>query len=363
MNKEFYISAIGSYLQEKRWKNIIREDGSWYCKEDTFFVPKPSKFVPIETIYGILLKGFKQSGREEFHFNSVINPYSDTDYIIAGVQAINKLLRENEIDTLRFLYSFQPVIRSVPKEKQGQDGFLPCFVNVCSITFDAEIQDYFDELELWITLLSKCSIHARAIRLKVKTKTNAYDGIGLKLQIGQEEIGQCNLYEIDYHGRKKLITDFGFGLERICWAANGFSFFQAIHQSYFNYGFGLQDFSNQLSLITLMLLSNIRPNSTKYGYNLRRLIERYAADYGMWDYSKTMMFYYNYWSNFIKSSMTFPQIKIIFETELQYQLKQIIVLDCHAQFSKKYTMVSADDMVLKLIQCHAYDYKEKKDEN
>lgn len=350
MEKEVLVSFIEEYLEGNGWSGEKIGDEVWYTKGYSQASADNKKFCDIDKVYSILQKNLSCSERREFHFDSIINPKGDTDYIIAGIQMI-AFLNDLEKKERNSFFSFQPVIRTVPSDKVGVPGFLPCFVNVCMIETKATIEDFVNGFETWITILSKCSIHISSIRIKIKRHTNAYDGIGLKVCVFDEEIGQCNVYQIDsFEG---FVLDYGFGLERICWAVNGFSNFDSIGQKYENFGLNVTDFSRQLSLIVLMMKSGIKPNSSKYGLRLRNLFEIYANKYSMWNYIDSIQYYYHYWGRFIDNEISVDDILNSFSKEMSYQKKKIIASNAKTPLPKKNNLTE-DALVLHYLQGHMY---------
>lgn len=352
MNKQENLNYIETYLLHNGWKSEKISGEIWYTKSYVQDGSHKKKYYELNRICDVLQKIFDLSGYQEFHYDSVINPYGDTDYIIAGIQLINSL-NENERKIRKNIYSFQPVIRSVPESKRGVPGYLPCFVNVCVIGINATIQDFVDGVEEWITILSKCSIHISSLRIKIKYNTNVYDGIGLKICVHNKEIGQCNVYQIDeFTG---LVLDFGFGLERICWAANDFLLFDSICQRYEDFGLKNTDYSRIISLIVLMLKSGIKPNSSKFGLRLRNLFEKYALEYAMWNYMETVKFYNKYWSRFIINDVKVEDVLDVFEAELVYQKKKIIASNANSPLPKKVEKFGTNELVLHYLQGHKYE--------
>lgn len=351
VDKQKNINYIEAYLLDNGWKGEIVAGETWYTKG---YVPRRThkkKYIELNKIYSVLKKNLGLGGHQEFHYDSVINPYGDTDYIIAGIQLINSM-KENDRKVRKSMYSFQPVIRSIPMDKIGQPGYLPCFVNVCVIDINASIENFVERVEEWITILSKCSIHISSLRIKIKYHTNAYDGIGLEICVHDEEIGQCNVYQIDSYAG--LVLDFGFGLERICWAANDFTLFDSICQKYEDFGLKNTDYSRIISIIVLLLKSGVKPNSSKYGLKLRNVFEKYASKYVMWDYSDTVKFYYQYWSSFIANEVLLEEILETFKAEIVYQKKRIIAGNANSPLPKKSDAFENDELVLHYIRGHGY---------
>ena len=349
------INEIIGYLSAHGWKPIEANGRGCYGKDETIFVPQRKKKYRLEEIRTILEDKVRQQGYERFSFDSVVNPYSDTDFIIAGIQAVNVFAEKRMLMERRRLYTFQPVIRSVPACKDGCDGFLPCFVNFCLMGLNITMADYFEDLECCVTLLSLCSIHARAIRLEIKRRTNAYDGIGLKLYVGEEEIGQGNLYEYSYEGGSILISDFGFGLERVCWAANGFRLFGTIYQSEVNFALGLGDFSKRLSKIVLMMVSGLKPESSGMGAVLRRQIAAFAQCYAIYDWKNTLRYYYKFWSAFIRPKLMLDRVQILFADELDYQMVQRIAKERGYHITPNRGRLGFETVVRQMLFEHYFD--------
>lgn len=352
MDKQENIRCIEMHLLQNGWEGKMISSDTWYTKGYVQNRARRKKYYEWNKICALLQNQLRLGGHEEYAPHSVINPNGDTDYVIAGIQFIHSLCEEDRKIRKSF-WSFQPVIRSIPADRIGMLGYLPCFVNVCVIDINADIQDFIDRVEEWFTILSKCSIHISSLRVKIKYHTNAYDGIGLKICVHEEEIGQCNAYEIDsFPG---LVLDFGFGLERICWAANGFVAFDSVCQKYEDFGLKNTEYSRMLSLIVLILKSGVKPSSGKFGLKLRKLCEQYARKYVMWNYTDTLTFYYSYWSRFLVNEITLEEVRKRFAAELIYQKKKIIARNANVALTRKCEHFETDELVLLYLQEHRYE--------
>lgn len=298
MNNEVIIEQIKNHLS-KRWKYYFVNGKEVYRKKDS---PKLNlKKQPISTgvVYNRLSSYLQDSIAKEFHYNSIINQHADTDYIIAGFQVINEYIERGLPLKADRLYYFQPVIRSVPVGKGIPDGLIRTFTNVGTFFWNAQIDDYFNELEMWITALSKCSIYADALELQIKNKTNSYNGVGIRFLVENTEIGQGNIYIVSVSNRECIVLDFGFGLERIVWATNGFSEFASICAPKIDIIYGKEKACLLISEFVLLALSGVKLDASKYGLKMKHLISEIIRIEPRWNYYDALDYYYSYWTAFM----------------------------------------------------------------
>lgn len=315
---------IENYLTNQGWEKKIENGRQIFCKNNNLEHQKntkKSKCVYLQQIIDNIKNYFQIKNYHDIHFDSVINPYRDTDYIIAALQTINKI-KYNDIgyDKLSW-YSFQPCIRPIPNGKKISDGFIPSFVNVGTISIGQNKDDYCNMIEDWISILSKCSIYISRIKLITKEKTKAYNGMGLSIYVDDFEIGQANYYktkDVFDLDDDTFVLDFGFGLERIAWASNWFDDFNHIYQSTEDYFLHNDILSALINKQVLLIMSNVQPNSSKFGLKLRTDFQKIFSICKRMDVNESIKFAYNYWKQFISTEKTLEDVYTIWSNEINY---------------------------------------------
>lgn len=315
---------IMRYLKEHNWECNLINGKHVFAKQ--YYNQKATsgakhKHVKLNQVVHVIRDYYSNKGIEESHFDTVINPYTDTDYIIAALQIINNYRFGNIPYIPNILFSLQPCIRSIPSGKTINDGFLYAFVNCGTIAVGQKEAVFFSILEDWITILSKCSIHISRIQLIMKDKTNAYNGGGVSIYVDGREIGQAN-----YYSTKNILNvddgsyvfDFGFGVERITWASNWFEDFNYIYQSIEDYYFRHDVQTALVNQIVLLLISGVRPNSSKFGLKLKALFELLIKEANNLDLNISIKFAYEFWTQFIKPKITYTDIISIWNNEMCY---------------------------------------------
>lgn len=359
MNKKNFFSSLNNHFMSKGWNSELISGSQAFVKTSLNITQqKTIVFKPIDKYHTIIERILIENNFTERHFDNVVNKFSDSDYVIACLQQLNTYLYEDQKLERIKLYSFQPVIRNVPNEYVNSPGFSNSFVNVGSISIDCSLEDYINELEMWLSILSACAIHISRIKLIFKEKTNTFDGVGISLYIDDNEIGQCNYYNINIQNKFINVTDFGFGLERICWAANNFAFYDLLIQSPIDYYLDNRDFSEKIKKITLLLMCGVVPNSTKFGIKLRLLFKDYIKDHYKTDAKSSIKFSYDYWNKFITPSICFQQLIEYFKNECIYQMNRQIAEFCDTTINLKQMLKQNDDTVIMLVKNHKFDNKE-----
>lgn len=315
---------IENYLISHGWKKEINNNKEMFTQNNNLEYEtksKKHKYFDLQRALNSIKSFFQNMNYKDIHFDTVVNPYKDTDYIIAALQTINKIKHyEIKYSKLKW-YSLQPCIRSVPEDKKISEGFLPSFVNIGTIGISQNRDDYVNMLEDWISVLSKCSIHVSRIKLIVKEKTNAYSGAGLSIYVDDVEIGQANYYKsksVFDLDEDTYVLDFGFGLERLVWASNCFDDFGCIYQSkedYFLYNDNISALTNKL---VLLIMSGVCPNSSKFGLKLREDFEAIINICNNKNICNSIKFAFNYWKQFISSKLSLEDVYNIWDDEIDY---------------------------------------------
>lgn len=315
---------IKQYLEEHNWVcNLI--DGKsvfakQYSNQNVAFGIK-HKHVTLIQVVNVIKTYYTNKGIEESHFDTVINPYTDTDYIIAALQIINRYKFKDIPYTPNILFSLQPCIRPIPSGKTVSEGFLHAFVNAGTIAVGQGKATFFEILEDWITVFSKCSIHISRIQLVMKNKTNAYNGGGLSIYVDGIEVGQANYYSTQNVlnvDEDSYVFDFGFGVERITWASNWFEDFNYIYQSTEDYYCRRDERTALVNQIVLLIISGVRPNSSKFGLKLKALFEQLAKEVNNSDLNASIKFAYEYWMQFMKPAINYSDLMGIWNNEMNY---------------------------------------------
>jgi hypothetical protein len=332
MDNNNFGTMLSEYLMNHGWtRNDIDNKMAFRHGLMPDVYSSSTKIYKPKEILSRIEKTFIKRNLKEFHFESVINPYPDSDFIIAALQYINRFAYGNEKIDRELIYSFQPVIRHIPKGGSIKDGFLRSFINVGTVGVDQNINDYFEQLELWIDVLSICHIHISRVGISVKKGTTAYNGVGVELTVDGREVGQSNYYEIDFKDKMVGITDTGFGLEHICWAANKWTDFAVTFQSPLAYYLEYDDSSDLLNLIVLLIFSDIRPGANGYSAILRRSINELFKKDNI-DYRPLVLFAVERAKRFLNNRYVYEDVLEIIDKEIERN----ICLDISRRYNLKH---------------------------
>lgn len=343
------VQTIIDYLNKKSWKTTDNITFKKVVDNNIGLMSKP-KNIAIKKVYERIKKELSPNYIsvciDEINSNIV-----ETDYVIAAIQNIRKLDFNCE---QKFFYSFQPCIRTVSNNQEVEKGYIRSFVNVAIFSINSDIDDYFKIFEDWISLLSKLSVHASRITLRLKQKTTVYNGIGMKIAVDGISIGEINLYrQKEYNGSldNKFIVDAGFGLERITWACNNFCDFCKLIQSPSDYFLFNDNSCCLINMIVLKIMSGIIPNSKKYGLELRKNIaELLEIMSPLVNLNSSIEFSYSYWIQFISSKYDVNEVKTILFEGIDRCKKNIILSSLYNTVNRNMIEKNLDDMSNKLME-------------
>ena len=350
MNYKEFERIIVYYMSQRGWSLSVALDGSKRLALEKNYNPdfnsklKDKFLLNDNEFYSRLKKSLNNLNIVYKNYNSIDNPYADTDFIIAGLQTINPIIyNESEVETEKWL-SFQPVIRLSEKDRCGIDeGYFTSFVNVCEISTNTNYVDYVQDVENWIDILSSCSLHSSGLQLILKPSTTTYNGVGLEFNYKGLELGQANLYCLDINNKKVMMSDFGFGYERILWAINGGKNFFAPFVSKYDYLFGDMKEVDRIRTITLMAMSGIKGGSSGKAKHMRNLVKEVFDINIITNVEEQIKRYYQFYSKFINSPIELNDVNDIINNEIDLNRKKKMLKQAHINnySSLAYTSIEA----------------------
>ncbi len=354
VNKEQFEFAIERYLIEKRWK-IITVDGEKIYVRNTNNNADESieltKLYRTNEIADVICKIFIQRELKESHYENIVNPYTDSDFIIAALQYVNGILYGNKKPIRELVYSFQPVIRPVPEGETIENGFLRTFINVGTVGIKQEFEDYCNQLELWLDILSACHIYISRIGLKIKNNTRIFEGVGIEISVDGRELGQANYYIVEHNGESLGITDMGFGVERICWASNRWTCFATVFQCPEAYFLQLDDVSDRVNLIVVLIASGVYPGANGLSAVVRRCIRELLRKYGKLDYRPLIKYSVEQCHKYLTQTVNYVNIQEAFDKEVNRSICLEIKSDCKTNKFEK--LIREPERYLnKLVECN-----------
>ena len=198
MNYEEFKHIVIYYMSKKGWTTSVAVDGSnRLALEKNYNASFNSKckdkyLINDKEYLGKLIEGLKKLDVPHKNFNSINNEYSDTDFIIAGLQTINPFVNGEKEDDINKWYSFQPVVRLIDKDKCGEEeGYFSSFINICEISTKTDLLEYLEDIDKWIDILSKCTLHVSGLQLILKSSTTAYNGVGIEYKYKWRKSNDC----------------------------------------------------------------------------------------------------------------------------------------------------------------------------
>lgn len=330
MNFENFKKIIIYYFEKRGWTLKVSDDKTFYLEKNyTSTIKNKIKkdfLLNDEKFYNILNNAISDLKIPYQVYNSLDNKNNDTNFVIAGFQTINDFLSKS-IENYKCKWcSFQPVIRLKEKDICGvKEGYFTSFINVCEISVDTTFIEYLDDLDNWINILSKCSLHTSGLQIKLKNKTNINNGVGVKFIYKGIELGDANLYKYEFNGKKMMVSDIGFGYERILWAINNGKNFFAPFVFKYDYLLGNLKDIDRIKTVTLMVMTNIVPRSNGKGKYVRALVNDLNTFTYYEKIDKYVEKYYNFYSKFITPILSLNQVKEIIKNEINYNIKKNIL--------------------------------------
>ncbi|MDP2815614.1 MAG: hypothetical protein Q8O19_02930, partial [Rectinemataceae bacterium] len=252
---------------------------------------------------------FRSTGFNAATPMNIANFEGQTDLVIAGVQMFDDIIHHNKEIQEDKMFVAQPCVRmQFQPHIESQEGTSTSFVNVCTEKMGAEFGEHLQSVDHWCTILSKLGLHMNNFIVVMRTSTNdwgtgEFSALELFFSYGGLELGDAAYLFIPQANRSAIpISDIGFGLERIVWAVNK-------TDSYFDTltpwtASGAREMLDSYRTIALMVLCGVQVANKGPGLQFRRFAKVLSQKYYGTDAYNIMAYYFDYWAQFIKPSIS-----------------------------------------------------------
>jgi len=314
-NRLFTKKRLGQ-SQENCERSKCSNNGNTFLK-----LSRRSRMLTIPMINDQIESFFKKNHFSRKDPMPMVNPNSKTDVIMAGVQILDGVIHGNDdVDNGRIFIS-QPSMRmqyqSLVKEFEGTST---SFVNICTEHMDATIENHLAYIDLWLTALSLLGLHMNDFKLVMRMSnkdwgTGAISSLELFFVYCDIELGDAAFAFIPHRDNKNLvISDIGFGLERIAWAVNKTpSYFDQIRPLSQTLPREYLDTCRSLSLLAL---TGIQAKNKGPGFQFRRFAKVLAIKYPSSCHAGVLEYYFSYWSQFIEPLVSLPAAMFAVNSEI-----------------------------------------------
>ncbi|MDD4878303.1 MAG: hypothetical protein PHO02_04685 [Candidatus Nanoarchaeia archaeon] len=329
--KSQIIGTIDKYLSGHDWNKTALGSGDiGYSKQRAFNSSSGLDFLDYSKKKGVVTldqfvykmnRFFSDAGFIEGHRDSVINNYKgDTLFVVAGIQFFCDYFHGKKgIDTQKYFIS-QPVIRTKFRESVGE-GNVSSFVNICTVQCGASLEEHISAIDCWMNFLSSMGLYMGDFSLKLNknySRKSGFwantDGVVLKFYYGGLELGDAGL--IFFKDKPDIqISDLGFGLERVLWAAAKTPNFSDI--------IGPKPFSfeNQYAIMdsvrtaTLLAASGMTESHVNQYGQFKKYLEPLSVE-NNFDSKTLAKHYFNFWAKFLNPKRDFHASMHFLESEL-----------------------------------------------
>ena len=308
--KEEIESKIKKYLESNRWKVTQRDN--MFC----FYKARDPETVKRFSFLGFSKRRRYQSIRETasnldnyFRDKKLLDKTSDdilrtggeTFFLSSGIQNISSEINAMT-PTNGTYFAIQPVIRSNYQSAIGE-GRVSALVNVSTMRSGGTLDDHIRDIDLWCDWISKNGLYLGDFVLQLrevlptnKTAWKSLTGVNLKFKYGDFELGTASLLYPDTN-QDFLVSDIGFGLERINWGMNKTpSFFDIIGPLPASYRLAPQ-IMDTARTACLMALSGISEDHEDQFRVFRKYLQTLSLHEG--DFQSLTAYYYSFWKIFI----------------------------------------------------------------
>ena len=301
-------SGCGKIFFTKQKDEVSDSICGWHkCKNDNYSFRKLSKrksLIKPEKINLSICKFFRSKGFELKQSLNVANDDGLTDLIVAGVQIFDSIIHRGEaIKPEKMLISqpcvrmqFQPIIKD-------KDGISTSFVNICTEQMGGSFTEHLEYVDDWVSALSQLGLFVNDFTVVMNESvddwgTGEFTKIELFFLYGDLELGDASYFEIPQKDRDPIvISDIGFGLERISWALNkSETYFDTLMPLAF---LGDREMFDSCRTLSLLSICGVKASNKGPGLQFRRFAKVISEKYFTVDIYEILAFYFDYWSNFI----------------------------------------------------------------
>ncbi len=281
----------------------------------------------IESVIG---QAFRKEGYDHMPAMPVNQTRGQTYFVVAGVQTLEQALQNELPLPTKPFYVAQPSIRETPISLIEQGGFSNSFVNIATVHANARFDEHLQNLEKWLQILDQVGIRQDKITLTARVVPDNWGkgemrGLVTDINYMGLQIGDAVFWQkFPQDNRPAVnISDCGFGLERIAWAINGGSYFDAINAGEHN-----SFRADALRTAVLMFISGVNPYADRVRQRtdrFRQLISTVRKEASQIPIDSLIANYFDFWIAFINSnapgslenakSYTIHKIKGLVETE------------------------------------------------
>lgn len=308
---------LNIFLTERNWSPRNANDVTEYVKAgakppSNFLEKPPKRLLPsayeltsrIRTFFAA--RAYKEAVQNDVAYQGAI---PDTFLVCAGVQYFRDCFWGEKPALIGSYFLPQPVIRMNQFNRIGQ-GISSSFVNLSTVQLNPTMDAHLTHIDTWFDLLSELGLYVGDFSIK-RVPSNRYAfgkngnwaktaGISLTLNYGNLQVGDAGFIKVPAAQNQLLVSDVGFGLERILWAV--------CKTPYYFDMIGPKDvprnikISDSVRSAVLLRMSNISKEQKDAYHQYKKFIKRLAQEQGHFDLFKYVKHYYSFWSQFIKPS-------------------------------------------------------------
>jgi len=314
-------------------KNFIKEnnleiiDESNKSNEEYPFVKEPENLEGAKKIEtpNFINNFFESKGYNIVKPKSIINNKGTTLFISSGVQILDKVIFHEQDIAKEKIFIAQPVLRTQFID-QIKEGVSTSFINISSEIINPPLHDHFNSIKDWLELLKNLGLKKENFAFQAKKGEPLWGNKKFKNNImviyykGLEIGDAVYNYDIPQNNRENLIiSDIGFGLERIKWILQGGSYYD-------NKNINLK-ISDYCKTLTLLAGSGLRPSNKEHGYRFRQFSKKLILEniHDHENLNQIINSFYNFWSQWANLSISKENITKIINTENERNFNRIFL--------------------------------------
>lgn len=350
--------SLFAYFEGNNWEQQQQENGdvifykSRYPSESTnldfLSYSKRNEYTSTQEIGEKILKHFSNRGYCTDNCGTIINKHqNDTFFIVAGIQYFNDNFHSASRNDSQSYFILQPVLR-VKYMDNPNESFLSSFVNPTTAKYLDDIEEHIVLIDDWLDFLSSCSLFVNDFTIRLKhdygrgsgiwEKT---DGVVLKFNYGGLEIGDAGVIYFS-NDPANLISDIGFGLERIAWSvAKTKHFLDMIGPKPLCF-WTSKLILDRVRTMTLMAMDGV---SRRYidQYNKLKMFAQQLSLTKNIDVFSLVIYYHAFWSLYLKPKFNPTESYASIKSLLNYQSNLALLRSIQLKPNRFRTMLEKDE--------------------
>ena len=326
-------------------------------------MPRRKRLVTPQEVLGRMQAFFQATGYINVPSKNIAQSEGVTDLVVAGVQLLDPFIHKGVHLPHSAFFVAQPCVRTQFQEDVPKtEGISTAFVNTCTERINSSAKEHDNSIDQWCEMLSRLGLHMDDMTLVGRVSENNWGtGVFASAEIffvyADLELGDAAYASVPTtSGENVVVSDIGFGLERVVWAMNKTpSYFDVLAPLV---SLGPRELWDLCRTVALLSLCRVKPSNKGAGVQLRRFCKIIAERFYILGLQETLQHFIAYWKYFLHPDVTDKTALLV----IQQEIERFINLKVCAAFSgPPPRSETAEAYLTRLVYNHGISVQEARD--